>query len=274
MSTWVIGDLQGSFEPLERLLVALDFDVDRDRLIFAGDLVNRGPDSAEILRWCRAQGQAVTAVLGNHDIHLLACAYGRAQLRSKDTIGDVLEADDREALIAWLAARPLWIDAVDHVIVHAAVHPDWSIDQGRQIAREIEEALTGPERDAIFDSWRTGTGRWEPHGPGVLRVTSGLAILTRMRCVTTSREQDFTWSGPLKGLPEGLEPWFNARDRAPSDPTICFGHWARLGYHQQPGFVCLDSGSVYGRELTAYRLEDGAVVQVEGWSGGAFYSAR
>ena len=272
MATWVIGDLQGAMEPLMRLTEELSFDPRNDRLIFAGDLVNRGPDSAEILRWCRAQGDSVTGVLGNHDIHLLACHTDPEQVRKKDTITDVLEAPDRSDLIDWLGRRPLWIDAPGHVIVHAAVHPDWSIDQARGIAKEIETALGGEQRDEIFSSWRTRTGRWEPAGDPVLRVTSGLAILTRMRCVTSTNEQDFTWSGPLDGMPGELQPWFRARPRRPQDPTICFGHWARLGYHQEPGYVCLDSGSVYGRELTAYRLEDGAVVQVRGWSDGAYYS--
>ena len=274
MSTWVIGDLQGAFEPLQRLIQALDFEPARDRLIFAGDLVNRGPDSAEILRWCRAQGSAVTAVLGNHDLHLLACDHDPSQVRSKDTITDVLEAPDRSELIEWLAARPLWIDEPGHVVVHAAIHPDWSFDQGRTIAREIEAALRGVDRAAIFRSWRTGTGRWEPSQGPVLRATSGLAILTRMRCVTPDLLQDFSWSGPLDGRPGDLEPWFRARRREDGDPTVCFGHWARLGYHQEPGFVCLDSGSVYGRELTAYQIEDGSVVQVRGWDQGRFFSGE
>jgi bis(5'-nucleosyl)-tetraphosphatase (symmetrical) len=274
VSTWVIGDLQGAFEPLTRLVAELDFDPERDRLIFAGDLVNRGPDSAEILRWCLAQGDAVTGVLGNHDIHLLACDRDESQVRTKDTITDVLASPDREALIRWLAALPLWIDALDHVIVHAAVHPHWTFDEGRAIARETEAALRGPDGDAIFATWRTGTGRWEPSGSPVQRATSALAILTRMRCVTAEQTQDFTWSGPLDGRTDGLEPWFRSRDYDATDPTICFGHWARLGHHIEPGFIGLDSGSVYGRELTAYRLEDGAVVQVRGWKEGAYYSAR
>lgn len=272
MSTWVIGDLQGAMEPLNHLVEELAFDPTRDRLIFAGDLVNRGPDSAEILRWCRSQGEAVTGVLGNHDIHLLACAQDSSQVRAKDTIMDVLAAPDRVELVDWLGRLPLWIDAPGHVIVHAAVHPDWSIDQAREIAKEIERGLRGPEREAIFASWRTGTGRWEPDGDPILRLTSGLAILTRMRCVHADHTQDFTWSGPLKGMPANLTPWFRARPGDREEPTICFGHWARLGYHQEPGFVCLDSGSVYGRDLTAYRVEDGAVVQVRGWSEGAYYA--
>lgn len=273
MSTWVIGDLQGAFEPLTRLVAKLDFDPARDRLIFAGDLVNRGPDSAEILRWCLSQGEAVTGVLGNHDVHLLACDRDERQVRKKDTITDVLAAPDRAALIGWLADRPLWIDAQDHVIVHAAIHPAWTFEEARAIARETSEALRGPDRDAIFASWRTGTGRWEPSGDPVQRATSALAILTRMRCVTTDQTQDFSWSGPLKGCPEELEPWFRSRGFDAGDPTVCFGHWARLGYHSEPGFVGLDSGSVYGRQLTAYCLEDRAVVQVRGWKEGAYYSS-
>lgn len=273
VSTWVIGDLQGAFEPLTRLLAELDFDPGRDRLIFAGDLVNRGPDSAEILRWCMAQGDAVTGVLGNHDIHLLACDHDERQVRKKDTITDVLAAPDRAALIRWLSALPLWIDVQDHVVVHAAIHPGWTFDEAREIAHETSAALAGPDRDGIFASWRTGTGRWEPTAGPLQRATSALAILTRMRCVTADQTQDFSWSGPLEGCPTGLEPWFRSRDSQSDDPTVCFGHWARLGYHAEPGFVCLDSGSVYGRQLTAYGIEDRAVVQVPGWREGAYYSA-
>jgi len=266
VATWVIGDVQGAFEPVSRLLGALDYQPARDRLIFAGDLVNRGPESARVLRWCKDQGESVTAVLGNHDIHLLACAQDPSRVRAKDTLGDVLDAPDREELVAWLAARPLWIDALDHVIVHAAVHPAWTMEQGRTLAREVSAALRGPQGDAVLSHWRSGTGRWDPDAAPLERMTSALATLTRMRLVTSDLAQDFSWSGPLEGRPEGLEPWFRAGHRGPHGPTICFGHWARLGHHIEPGIVALDSGAVYGRQLTAYCLDDRRVIQVDGYA--------
>ena len=264
MSTWVIGDVQGALEPLERLLEALDYASGRDRIVLAGDLVNRGPDSAGVLRWAAGEGEAVTAVLGNHDVHLLACAEDPSQIRKKDTLGDVLSAPDRDRLVTWLAERPFWIDLPGHIVVHAAVHPAWTLDEGRALAAECSAALAGSDGSKILSTWRTGTGRWDPGADPIPRATTTLAALTRMRCVTSDHTQDFTYSGPLVGLPQGLTPWFRARSREADDPTICFGHWARMGHRIEPGYVALDSGAVYGRELTAYRIDDGRIVQVPG----------
>ncbi len=239
MATWAIGDVQGCAAALRRLLHQLEL-APTDRLWFVGDLVNRGPDNLGVLRDLMARGEQVTAVLGNHDLHLLGCAAGHRRLKKKDTIQDVLSAPDREALLAWLRARPLLHRERGFVMVHAGLHPAWSMPEAEAHARRLEALLRG--------------GRFEQ-----AEADEAYAVLTRIRFVDEAGEPDF---GPKCGPPEAphLRPWFMARERA--DAHLVFGHWAALGLHLAPGVSALDTGCVWGQSLTAWCLEDGRVVSV------------
>jgi bis(5'-nucleosyl)-tetraphosphatase (symmetrical) len=262
MSTYAIGDIQGCYRTLKRLLKKIRFDADADRLWLTGDLVNRGPRSLEVLRWVREQGDRVATVLGNHDLHLIARAFGTRAPRSRDTVDDVLEAPDREELIRWLRRRPFLHREGDRVLVHAGLLPPWTLEQAEQLAREIETVLASPKPERLLQAlvaerpraWRADLGiedRW--------RVT--VQAFTRLRtCRDDGRVCD-GFSGPPERAPEGCHPWFELRDDQLAGVTVVCGHWATLGLRIQPGVMALDTGCVWGGELTAVRLEDGEIFQ-------------
>lgn len=242
MATYAIGDVQGCMESLERLLRLIDYRRRRDRLWLAGDLVDRGPRSADVLRWARAAGDDVVAVLGNHDVHLLARAAGRAAKKKRDTLDDVLHAPDRDELVAWLRHRPLVHRERGFFLVHAGVLPTTDLDEAERLARQIETALRGPEGDRLLGD-----------GGDRGRLRQGLAVFTKLRVCTPEGRADFDFDGGPGDAPRGMRPWYELRhDRE----TLLHGHWSRLGFLAEPGHFALDSGCVYGGALTAVRLED------------------
>jgi bis(5'-nucleosyl)-tetraphosphatase (symmetrical) len=252
MATYVVGDLQGCHDALQRLKAAIDFGAS-DHMIFAGDLVNRGPANLEVLRSVRG----AEAVLGNHDLHLLARAFGVASAKPSDTVEDVLSAPDRDASIGWLLDRPLLLEVGDDVIVHAGLHPAWDRGEARARAKAVSERLRRDPAPLLERSGSSSTGE-------LSELRASLAILTRIRAVDGAGEPDPGFSGSLADLPAGREPWFRFH-RASTDwgpGRILFGHWSALGYHREGRYACLDSGCVWGRALTALRLDDEAVFQI------------
>lgn len=269
MATWAIGDIQGCDAELGALLDAIDFDPTRDRLWLVGDLVNRGPASLAVLRRIRALGACVVTVLGNHDLHLLACAHlPGAKPRRRDTFEDVLRAPDRDELLDWLRRQPLLhYDAhLDRVLVHAGLSPEWDLATALACAAEAEAALRGPDFvDFLAHMYGDEPDRWDPmrHGPARLRFITN--CLTRMRyCAPDGRLEMNDKSEPTADKP--LLPWFAVPGRANADHGIVFGHWSTLRlprarwreHHVYP----LDSGAVWGGELSALCLEDDRLVQV------------
>ncbi len=260
-STYVIGDVQGCFATLLRLLDAVELDLDRDRLWIAGDLVNRGPRSLETLRWARAHENTVRVVLGNHDLHLLARVAGASDAKKKDTLEEVLAAPDLDELIDWLRVQPLYFEEGSTSMVHAGIHPSWSVQDARRLAKEAESALAS-------EQWREHIGAcvgpapaWDEALTGRERLAAVLAVLVRTRCVRDDGSLcDF--SGPPAEAPAECHPWYTRRHVSWSDQLIAFGHWSSGGHHRGPGYVALDSGAVWGGKMTALRLGDGAVLQV------------
>ncbi len=265
MVTWAIGDVHGQRAALERLFSRLDFDFERDDLWLVGDLVNRGPDSLGVLRWARQMherlGTRFVAVLGNHDLRLLACGAGIAKPRPRDTVDDVLGAPDAGELLAWLRRRPLCHRAAGDLLVHAGLLPGWSVAEAEKRAREAETALVAD--DELLADWHL---RRTPKNSGRRRRRRTLEVLTGIRtCATDDKLCD--WSGAPAGAPKGCRPWFSwarskkARRRAAT--RVIFGHWAALGLHLASGVCGLDSGAAWGGRLTALRLGDEKVVQEE-----------
>lgn len=262
MAVYAVGDIQGCMDSFERLLAAICYDPARDRLLLVGDLVNRGPRSLDVLRWARAQGDAVTTVLGNHDLHLLARAAGVADAKRRDSLDDVLAAPDRDELIDWLRHRPLLHVDGDHVIVHAGLHPRWTVERARALAGELEAGLRGPD-------WRTWLGQlggasppWSDQLAGAARVRALLAFFVRVRCCDLDAEPVADFDGPPEDAPDGAVPWYALPDPAWSTHTIVFGHWAAHGLRLGHRWIALDSGCVWGKGLSAVRLPDRAVTQV------------
>ena len=254
------------------LLERVAFDAAKDRVWLVGDLVNRGPDSLAVLRWAREREGAVFAVLGNHDIHLLARAQGLLPVKKRDTLDAVLTAPDAPRLLAWLTERPIMhrerVNGAPFVLLHAGLLPGWTIKFAETLARGIEAELARGGLPAMTAARRAAPDlvfREDLTGPD--RHAAALRVLTNVRMVAASGAADFTWSGPPREAPPGHAPWYAARAgaaaaRGEANETIIFGHWSALGFHRAPGAVCLDSGCVWGHFLTAYRLDDGAVFQM------------
>jgi bis(5'-nucleosyl)-tetraphosphatase (symmetrical) len=262
MALYAIGDIQGCFVTLQRLLERIGLDAGQDRLWLVGDLANRGPRSLEVLRWARALGDRLTLVLGNHDLHLIGRALRLRAPKRSDTLEAVLSSPDCRELIDWLRQRPLLHRDGPYVLVHAGLLPEWTLDEAESLAREAEDALRGDAVQEAFDALRgDGAARWSGTLDGVQRLRVVLRALTRLRTWSADGRACRGFSGPPEQAPEGCVPWFEVPDRRSQDAVIVCGHWAALGLRIQPGLIALDTGCVWGGSLTAVRLEDRAVFQ-------------
>lgn len=261
MATWAIGDVQGCMSSLEQLLGRIELG-DDDKIWLVGDLVNRGPRSADVLRWAKGLGDRAVCVLGNHDMHLLSRVAGVAEAKKRDTLDDVLNAPDRDELIEWLRHRPLVHVDDDYLMVHAGLHPGWSAKKARKLAGEIEDGLRG-------DEWKSWIGQlagkappWDDDLDGAARIRAILQYFLRVRCIDRDGVADPDFADHPRSAPKGVSAWFDADDPAWGDNVIVFGHWAALGLTIGIRHIGLDSGCVWGHQLTAVRLDDEYVVQV------------
>lgn len=260
MALYAVGDLQGCFEPLQRLLDRIAFDPARDELWFSGDLVNRGPDSLACLRFVKGLGDRAVTVLGNHDLHLLCVAAGVERARPRDTLEAVLDAPDRDELLDWLRHRPLLHVDGGHALVHAGLLPQWSVPQALGLAGEVEGQLRGPAyRELLSNLYGDLPDRWRDGLVGIERWRVVINAMTRLRVCDREGAMVLRFKGgPADARGEWL-PWFDVPGRASADHTVIFGHWSALGVRVEPRVVALDSGCVWGRALTAVRLGDRTV---------------
>lgn len=268
MARYAVGDLQGCAQPFDALLERLPLQRGRDRLWLVGDLVNRGPASLAALRRAKALDPDAVTVLGNHDVLLLAMVLAGVEPKGGHTLQEVLDAPDRDELVAWLRERPLLHRDDDHVLVHAGIHPRWSLAQAESLARDVEARLRGPDAATLLRaSFEADLDRWDDALEGLDREKAALRVLTRMRCLDEAGRL-LGYTGPLDEVPDGAWPWWRAPSRRALGLRVVFGHWAALGLHREPGVLALDSGCVYGRALTAVRLEDDVTWQVACGDGG------
>jgi bis(5'-nucleosyl)-tetraphosphatase (symmetrical) len=269
MSTYAIGDIQGCFQSLRDLLKRCAFDPEQDRLWLVGDLVNRGPRSLETLRYVKSLGKAAVTVLGNHDLYLLMMAEGRLAKRGRDdTLQAILDAPDREILLNWLRALPLCHVERGHCLVHAGLLPQWSVSRARALAAEVEAALQGPDYRRFLSSlWGSKPAVWSDDLEGEDRLRVIVNAMTRMRFCTRKGKMDFEAKGKAENAPKGCIPWFEAPGRQSADQVLVTGHWSALGLKILPNLLALDSGCLWGGQLTAVRLEDRRVFQVDCASG-------
>jgi bis(5'-nucleosyl)-tetraphosphatase (symmetrical) len=260
MATYVIGDIQGCWTTFQRLLDRIAFDPQQDRLWSVGDIVNRGPNSLEMLRWMVRTQHAVTAVLGNHELHLLAVAFGASEARDKDTLGPILNAPERDDLIEWVASLPLVHHEETHWMVHAGFLPDWTEEEILRFAKEAEDMLRGPQRKELLSHWHNkATTRMKDTTDPIDRAAFLLHVFTRMRVCSPEGRLDLEFKSPPGESPPGYAPWFSHEHKRDPQSKVYFGHWAALGLHVGKDVVGMDSGCVWGKELTAYRIENGAV---------------
>lgn len=239
------------------MLGLIQFDPNQDHLWLVGDLVNRGPDSLGVLRRVRELGDAVTTVLGNHELHLLAAAAGHGRQTPADTFEDVLIASDCESLVTWLRHQPLlhWDQLCHRALVHAGIPPQWTLAQASEYAREIETRLRGPRwRDFFKNMYGNDPAQWSADLEPRLRQRYTVNALTRMRQLEPDGSLNFSNAGPPDPSDE-LTPWFRFPERRNTDTLIVFGHWASLGFKQENNVAAIDSGCVWGRSLSALPLE-------------------
>ena len=264
MATLAIGDVQGCYDQLMRLLEIAGYDEKRDVLWFVGDLVNRGPQSAQTVRFVKKLGARQVTVLGNHDLALLVIAAGIRKPHRGDTFDELLAATDREELIDWLRYQKMMHAGDGYAMVHAGLLPQWSVAQALALAREVEMALQGPDyREFLANMYGNEPTRWRDDLTGYERLRVIINAMSRMRLVTPEGAMEFSHKTGLAGLPAGYLPWYDAPRRTSRAERVIFGHWAALGLIVREDVVCLDSGCVWGRALTALRLEDRRIYQLE-----------
>jgi|SRR5688572_1916589 bis(5'-nucleosyl)-tetraphosphatase (symmetrical) len=270
MALYAIGDIQGCMTTLERLLERLHFDPAADRLWLVGDLVNRGPRSLDVLRWAARLGDRAVCVLGNHDLHLLSRAAGVSGEKKRDTLDDVLAAPDRDELIDWLRRRPLVHVEDGYVMVHAGLHPAWTVDDARALAGELEARLASDAWSELLAELapKGAPPAWSPGLTGAARARAIAAYLVRVRTCRADGAMEPEFDGAPEDAPKGALPWFALPHRAWSTHVPVFGHWAALGLDVAPGHIGLDSACVWGGALTAIKLPQRTVTQMKAQEAG------
>jgi bis(5'-nucleosyl)-tetraphosphatase (symmetrical) len=263
MSHYVVGDIQGCYAEFTQLLDTIAFDPGSDRLWLVGDLVNRGPDSLSVLRTVKSFGNAATMVLGNHDLHLLIVAAGHRPPHRRDTLSAVLEAPDRDELLAWLRLRPLVVREGPLLMVHAGLLPGWSAADAVMLSREVESVLASSGYDDFLRNlYGDEPARWDPGLLGHARLRAIVNACTRLRFCAADGTMEFAEKRGVEHAPPGFAAWFAHPQRRSAGATVYCGHWSTLDLLLAPNIVMLDSGCVCGGPLTAIRLDDGRVFQV------------
>ena len=264
MTTFAIGDVQGCLESLDKLLELIHEKCANPDLIFLGDLVNRGPHSLATLRKIRAMGNAARVVLGNHDLHLLAVAHDIRKPHRTDTLNEILSAPDRDELLDWLRRQPLAIFENGHLFVHAGVLPQWTAQQTLALAQEVEAVLGGADWvDFLRKMYGNLPAKWDDALEGADRLRCIINALTRIRfCSADGTMELGTSKGTESDLP-GFIRWFDVPGRKSQDATVVFGHWSTLGLIVRPDVISLDTGCLWGGQLSAICLEDREVLQVD-----------
>jgi bis(5'-nucleosyl)-tetraphosphatase (symmetrical) len=259
MALYLIGDVQGCNSALQHLLDEISFSPSRDKLFFLGDLVNRGPDSAGVLRRLMTYGEAAACVLGNHDLHLLALAQGVRKPHRKDTLNGILEAPDRLAMLDWLRqqsmARLERINGQEVLMVHAGVLPTWSASKTIALASEVESVLRGPDLNGFLEvMYSDEPSQWDDGLTGAGRLRLIVNALTRLRFCDALGRMEFAAKEGADSAPQGYMPWFDVPHRQTEHITVAFGHWSTLGWLNRPTVLAMDTGCVWGGCLSALRV--------------------
>ncbi|HEX4855383.1 MAG TPA: symmetrical bis(5'-nucleosyl)-tetraphosphatase [Limnobacter sp.] len=283
MANYVVGDVQGCLDSLQALLAKAGFNPEHDVLWCAGDLVNRGPRSLDTLRFIKGLGDSAHTVLGNHDLHLLALWCNNGRSHESDTIAEVVSAPDGEELVNWLRGQPLALMLPTPqstsqptpkpvlqpaLLVHAGILPEWSFQQALELSREVQQVLSAPDwKNFIAQMYGNKPNRWSEDLHGADRLRLIVNVFTRMRMLRDDGKIDLKYKLEPADAPPDLKPWFDRPRKAYKDGNtegqIIFGHWSTLGQLKNAAGYCLDTGCVWGGKLTALRLEDEAIIQVD-----------
>jgi bis(5'-nucleosyl)-tetraphosphatase (symmetrical) len=258
MPVYAIGDVQGCYKALRKLIKLIDFKPARDQLWFCGDLVNRGPQSADVLRYIMDLGDSAICVLGNHDLNLLAVANGSRVPKDSDTLDEILNAQDSNEMLDWLRKRPLFhrSDEFHVCITHAGIYPAWSIKKTEKLATEVQRVLRkGDYKGFLKNMYGNHPAYWDSSLQDWERLRFITNTLTRMRYLDTSGALELDLKCAPGSQPAGLYPWYSVEAKRKPSWKVVFGHWSALGLHWQNNAICLDSGCLWGGKLTAARID-------------------
>ena len=260
MAIYAIGDIQGCYDPLRALLDKIRFDPQQDSLWFCGDLVNRGTQSLQVLRFLRSLGDSAICVLGNHDLHLLALYHGKIRIAPDDTLYELLHSPDCDELMHWLQARPmLHYDAgQDALLVHAGIHPAWNLEQAMSLAGELQQMLLGDASQAFFQQmYGDQPDRWGDDLQGIARLRCLTNVFTRMRFFDPQGRLNLEAKGaPEQHAGELLQPWFDCDSNLAPETRIFFGHWSTLALGRYGRAFALDGGCAWGGQMAAMRIDN------------------
>ena len=258
MTHYAIGDIQGCYRELQALLALIGFEHGRDTLWLTGDIVNRGPQSLESLLFAMHHADSVRIVLGNHDLHLLALCYGFGNPKRHDTLAPILQHPNLRRMRDWLRAQPLLVEDQGYLMVHAGILPQWSAEEAKTLAAEVEHALRGHHPRRFFNHmYGNSPDAWSPDLTGYPRLRLITNVFTRMRALHADGSLDFRFKATYGDMPPELHAWFDAPDRRHLSHTVVFGHWSALGYCNDPQkrIAALDTGALWGGCLTALDLD-------------------
>ena len=268
MATYAIGDIQGCYHAFTALLAQLNFNPKRDKLWLVGDLINRGSGSLAVLRWCFQHQNCIKTVLGNHDLHALVVAHGFKKANKSDTLQALFDAPDSDVLLTWLRHQHLMFSDDNfaekpYVVVHAGLLPQWTIAEALSYASEVEMALQADSYlQFLANMYGNLPNQWQADLAGFDRLRVITNAMTRMRICTAQGEMEFAFKGELQDIPNGYTAWFDAPSRQSQSSTILCGHWSALGLQQRGNVIALDTGCLWGGQLTAICLDTQAITQV------------
>jgi bis(5'-nucleosyl)-tetraphosphatase (symmetrical) len=264
MATYAIGDIQGCYHAFQALLERINFNPKLDELWLVGDLINRGSGSLEVLRWCYEHQNSLKVVLGNHDLHALVVAAGFVKAHKGDTLDAILQANDCDILLNWLRHQHLVYQNESYLMVHAGLLPQWTIKQAVAYAAEVEAALRSDNYlDFLAHMYGNQPDSWSDELRGLDRLRVITNAMTRLRICTEQGVMEFSFKGELDDVPHGFVPWFDVSSRASQDEHLIFGHWSALGLQQRQNVYALDTGCLWGGQLTAMNLATKDISQVQ-----------
>lgn len=262
MAHYAIGDLQGCYAELTHLLNQIAFNHGTDTLWLVGDIVNRGTQSLACLQFCLQHESSVQIVLGNHDLHLLALAHGFGKLKRGDTVQDILQHPKANTMLDWLRQQPLMRHNNHYALVHAGILPNWTIAQAADLAAEVEHELRGNQARNFFANMYGNTAQWSPQLTGYDRLRFITNVFTRMRVLQPENILDFDFKSVYDEIESPNYAWFDAPNRQHLSHQIVFGHWSALGLLQKKQVIALDTGALWGGQLTAINLDTHQISQV------------
>ena len=262
MATYAVGDIQGCFTKLEQLLQIINFDKQSDQIWFVGDLVNRGPQSLETVRFVKSLGDAAVCVLGNHDIHLIACHANVQTCKPQSTLRQILDSRDADDIINWLRTQPLLHhdESLNWTMVHAGVLPQWDLALAKFCAQEVEQQLRSDNYiNFLQHAYGDTPNQWSNDLNDRDRWRISLNTFTRLRFCDEQGVMDFEHKGPPGEQSPNLHAWFDV-PRKSENLRILFGHWSTLGLKNTENLLALDTGCLWGKQLTAARIDVDPVI--------------